>query len=127
MLLRCAACEDAARAGHRAASAARLPCAELLEPAAGAAKAKELAAHRILVTARSLRSVDSSATRTTDTEGGAAGVQLHSARAVADVEAVKCLLLRALMAALPLLEPAGAAGRGNLQEHRMPPVGWVPT
>lgn len=84
------------------------PRAELLEPPPGTAK-KVLEAHRILVTARSLRSVDSSASRTTDAEAAGGGAAQPSARALADVEAVKCLLLRALAAALPLLEPTGAA------------------
>ena len=68
-----------------------------------------LEAHRFLVTARSLRSVDSSASRTTDTEAAGGGAAQPSARALADIEAVKCLLLRTLVAALPLLEPTGAA------------------
>lgn len=83
--------------------------AELLEPPPGTAK-KVLEAHRILVTARSLRSVDSSATRTTDA-GEAAGCSA-SARAAVQVEQIKCLLLQALVAALPLLEPAGAWVQG---------------
>lgn len=77
--------------------------AELLEPPPGTAK-KVLEAHRILVTARSLRSMDSSATRTTDA-GDAGGSA--SARAAVQVEQIKCLLLQALVAALPLLEPTG--------------------
>lgn len=85
--------------------------AELLEPPPGTAK-RVLEAHRILVTARSLRSVDSSASRTTDTEAAAgAGAQPPSSRALVDVEAVKCLLLQALAAALPLLEPTGVCPR----------------
>ncbi|KAL4458989.1 hypothetical protein ABPG75_013854 [Micractinium tetrahymenae] len=80
--------------------------AELLEPPPGTAK-KVLEAHRILVTARSLRSVDSSATRTTGTEQGPAD-GAGGARAVQDVEKTKCLLLRALVAALPVLDqPSG--------------------
>jgi hypothetical protein len=92
----------------------RLP-AELLEapaaPAPAAAK-KVLEAHRILVTARSLRSVDSSASRAsdaTDAHGGAAGP-----REAADVEQAKCLLLKAMAAALPLLEGAGKRATARL-------------
>lgn len=81
--------------------------AELLEPPPGTAK-KVLEAHRILVTARSLRSMDSSATRTT--EAGEAAGGSASARAAVQVEQIKCLLLQALVAALPLLEPAGVLG-----------------
>ena len=67
-----------------------------------------LEAHRILVTARSLHSMDSSATRTT--EAGEAARGSASARMAVQVEQIKCLLLQALVAALPLLEPAGAGG-----------------
>lgn len=97
-------------------------CADLLEPPPGTAK-KVLEAHRILVTARSLRSVDSSATRTTDTEQGPCD-SAASARAVQDADKVKCLLLRALVAALPVLDqPSGGVGvsdgpsRGALLQH----------
>lgn len=84
------------------------PAAELLEPppSSTAAAKKVLEGHRILVTARSLRSVDSSASRTTDAESALGGAR--TARLVVDVEQIKCLLLKALVAALPLLEPAGA-------------------
>lgn len=92
---------------HRGRPAPPCPAAELLEPPPGTAK-KVLEAHRILTTARSLRSADSSASRTTDTEGAPAAAR--SARQAVDVEQVKCLLLQALVAALPLLEPAGAPG-----------------
>lgn len=93
----------------------RLP-AELLEAAAAPAPAaakKVLEAHRILVTARSLRSVDSSASRASDATdahgGGAAGP-----RDAADVEQAKCLLLKAMAAALPLLEGAGKRATARL-------------
>lgn len=86
-------------------------CVDLLEPPPGTAK-KVLEAHRILVTARSLRSVDSSATRTTGTEQGA-GDAAAGAGAAQDLDKVKCLLLRALVAALPVLDqPSGGVGGG---------------
>lgn len=96
--------------------------AELLEPPPGTAK-KVLEAHRILVTARSLRSMDTSATRTTDA-GDAAGGSA-SARAVVQVEQIKCLLLQALVAALPLLEPTGVQlVNGQVSSLQMPPCSW---
>ena len=84
----------------------------MLEPPTGK---KVLEGHRILVTARSLRSVDSSPSRTTDTDSaaaaGAAPAPTHSLSArqqLLGAEQIKCLLLRALLAALPLLDlPAG--------------------
>ena len=89
-----------------------VPClsADVLEPPTGK---KVLEGHRILVTARSLRSVESSPSRTTDTDSAAAPAHSHSLSArqqLLDAEQIKCLLLRALLAALPLLDlPAGEA------------------
>lgn len=87
--------------------AAILLPAELLEPPPGTAK-KVLEAHRILVTARSLRSVDSSISHTTDnTDAAGCRASPATVRFMQDAVPIKCLLLRALVAALPLLESAG--------------------
>jgi hypothetical protein len=90
--------------------------AELLEspapPSAAAAPAsaakKVLEAHRILVTARSLCSIDTSVTHTSGhcSEAGALA-ELRLAGLPVDVDEVKCLLLQSLVAALPLLDPTG--------------------
>jgi hypothetical protein len=94
---------------HAYCRAMQLPCpsAEVLEPPTGK---KVLEGHRILVTARSLRSVDSSPSRTTDTDSSATAPahSLSARQQLLDAEQTKCLLLRALLAALPLLDlPAG--------------------
>ena len=87
--------------------------AELLESpvvvaAPGTGRRKALEAHRILVTARSLRSLGSSTSRATDSEADAAAAA-RSARQAADAEQLKCLLLQALLLALPVMGPTGEA------------------
>lgn len=83
---------------------ARLP-AELLQPPTPGVR-KALEAHKIFTTAKSLRSLESTPTNTTDT--AMAGGGGATARAAAEAEAIKCLLLEALLASLPVV---GAQGR----------------
>jgi hypothetical protein len=96
-------------AAHGARS---LSCsAELLQPPTPGVR-KSLEAHKIFVTAKSLRSIESSPSNTTGSalagDPGAAGA---SARQVAaEVEALKCLLLEALLAALPIVGSLGKQG-----------------
>lgn len=63
---------------------------------------KPLEAHAILITARSLKSVESSTSRMTNSEAG--GGSARCGRHLADVEQLKCLLLQGLLLALPLLD-----------------------
>lgn len=81
--------------------------AELLQPITPAVR-KQLEAHKIFVTARSLKSIDSSPTQTTGTgttavasQAGGTGLQL------AELEQIKCLLLEALLASLPVVGSLG--------------------
>jgi hypothetical protein len=107
----CAACLPPLRRTHATLA---FGFAELLEPPTDAPLTgkKALAAHRILVTARSLRSADSSApprspSRASDVAGRSEGAAACAGRAVATVQQAKCLLLQALVEALPLLEICG--------------------
>lgn len=86
------------------------PSAELPQPPTPGVR-KSLEAHKILVTAKSLRSLDSSQTCTTEGVPAAAGGG-SSARQAADTAALKCLLLEALLAAMPVVGSAGELGSG---------------
>eukprot|EP00887_Chlorella_sp_A99_P006671 scaffold3.g6671.t1 len=97
---------DAAAGGGAAAGAGGddVP-PELLEtPAlAPAAGRRALEAHRILITARSLKSVESSTTHVTDSE---ADGPARCGRHLADEEQLKCLALHGLLLALPVMGAA---------------------
>ncbi|GAB4821632.1 hypothetical protein N2152v2_008678 [Parachlorella kessleri] len=80
--------------------------AELLQPPTPGVR-KSLEAHRIFVTAKSLRSIESSPSATTDSSAVSRQLGGPVARTQADIDALKCLLLDVLLASLPVVGSLG--------------------